>query len=203
MSLLPSGDTLPWAGPQKPPLQQLLSEIRSPSRRWPAGGTSAVLGPVGDFLSPLPLHGALVQCENPPTSSATVPAIYISSAVPYVSLLMAWAFPVEVLLFINLLFAHSHFTESGRRHRDPQELEERAQRLAAYGNADSSWKPEAAGASVHRAKAARAPASSATDTTAVRLPEARPEPRNCRRTSAHWTLPSTRCVAWSRFVDGI
>lgn len=57
---------------------------------------------------------------------------------------------MEVLLFINLLFARSHFTESQRRHRDPQELEERGQRLAAYGTADSSWKPEEEGACVHR-----------------------------------------------------
>lgn len=133
MSLLPSGDTLPWAGPQKPPLQQLLSEIWSPSRRWPTGGSSGVLGPVGDFLSPPPLHGTLVQCKNPPTSSVTVSTIYISSAVPYTSLLMTRTFPMEVLLFINLLFTHSHFTESRRRHRDPQAQEERAQRLAAHG----------------------------------------------------------------------
>lgn len=106
---------LPWADSQKPLLQQLLSEMWSPSRRWPAGGTSGVLGPVGDFLSPPPLHGTLVQCKNPPTSSAAVSTIYISSAVLYTSLLMTWTFPMEVLLFIDLLFAHSRFTELWRQ----------------------------------------------------------------------------------------
>lgn len=152
--------------------------------RWHLG----VLGPVGDFLSPPPLHGALVQCENPPTASATVSTIYISSAVPYTSLLMAWTFPVEVLLFINLLFAHSHFTESlshgagtgipgsWRRERSVLQLLETP---AALGNLRKR------GRVCTERRCARASASLATDTTAVRLPEVSGSRRKAMNLQAH------------------
>lgn len=126
--------------------------------------------------------------RNPPTASATVSTVYISSAVLYASLLMAWTFPVEVLLFINLLFAHSHFTESlshgagtgiprsWRRERSVLQLLETP---AALGNLRKR------GRVCTERRCARASASLATDTTAVRLPEASGSRRKAMNLQAH------------------